>query len=82
MTVTAREEPGPASSPPDRPRVRRRNIRSLTLEELRDWCAGRDFPAYRASQIAGWLYNRPPCDLEQMHNLPAAVLDALARGGG
>ncbi|MFN2377091.1 MAG: 23S rRNA (adenine(2503)-C(2))-methyltransferase RlmN [Candidatus Binatia bacterium] len=56
---------------------RRRNIRSLTLDDLGAWCAERGLPAYRASQVAGWLYNRPPCDVADMHNLPAALKDAL-----
>lgn len=57
---------------------RRRNIRSLTLDELGAWCAERGFPSYRASQLAGWFYNRPPCDVDQMGNLPAALRAALA----
>jgi 23S rRNA (adenine2503-C2)-methyltransferase len=68
-----------ASSPRRRqPRQQARtNVRSLTLEDLSEWCAQREFPAYRASQLAGWLYNRPPCDVAEMHNLPAALRDAL-----
>jgi 23S rRNA (adenine2503-C2)-methyltransferase len=53
------------------------NVRSLTLDEIGQWCAAREFPAYRASQLAGWLYNRPPCDVAEMHNLPAVLRDAL-----
>jgi 23S rRNA (adenine2503-C2)-methyltransferase len=53
------------------------NIRSLTLEDLHQWCEARGFPAYRASQLAGWFYNRPPCDVAEMHNLPAVLRDAL-----
>ena len=53
------------------------NIRSLTLDEIGEWCAKREFPAYRASQLAGWFYNRPPCDVADMHNLPAVLRDAL-----
>lgn len=81
------EEPrdaGPASkanaSTPQRRQPHRHgrtNIRSLTLGELGEWCEKRDFPAYRASQLAGWLYNRPPCDVAEMHNLPAVLRDAL-----
>ncbi|HXC49370.1 MAG TPA: 23S rRNA (adenine(2503)-C(2))-methyltransferase RlmN [Candidatus Limnocylindrales bacterium] len=57
--------------------TRRTNIRSLTLEEIGQWCEARGFPAYRASQLAGWLYNRPPCDVADMHNLPAVLRSAL-----
>jgi len=53
------------------------NVRSLTLGEIEEWCAEREFPAYRAAQVAGWLYNRPPCDVAEMHNLPAVLKGAL-----
>ncbi len=68
-----------ASTPRRRqpPRQGRTNVRSLVLGELEEWCAAREFPAYRAAQLAGWLYNRPPCDVAEMHNLPAVLRDAL-----
>jgi len=59
------------------PAARRRNIRSLTLEDLRAWCEERGFPAYRASQLAGWFYNRPPCDVDEMGNIPIVIRSAL-----
>ncbi|MBI5506296.1 MAG: 23S rRNA (adenine(2503)-C(2))-methyltransferase RlmN [Deltaproteobacteria bacterium] len=52
-------------------------MRSATLDELREWGETRDFTPYRASQIAGWLYNRPPTEVAGMHNLPAPVREAL-----
>jgi 23S rRNA (adenine2503-C2)-methyltransferase len=55
----------------------RPNVRSQTLEELTAWAESRGFPAYRGSQIAGWLYNRPPTAVEAMHNLPALLREAL-----
>lgn len=54
-----------------------RNIRSLTLDDIRTWVDERGFDSYRASQIAGWLYNRPLCGLDDMGNLPAALRGAL-----
>ena len=57
---------------------RRPNLRSLTLDEVRDWVSLRGFEDYRASQVAGWLYNRPLVAVEQMHNLPQALRSALA----
>jgi 23S rRNA (adenine2503-C2)-methyltransferase len=77
--VIEAEEPGDAA-PASKAKAstpRRRNVRSLTLDEIAEWCAEREFPAYRASQVAGWLYNRPPCDVAEMHNLPAVLRDAL-----
>lgn len=66
------EKTATKASGPKRP-----NIRSLTLPEISDWCAERGFPGYRASQLAGWFYNRPPCDVAEMHNLPGALRSAL-----
>jgi 23S rRNA (adenine2503-C2)-methyltransferase len=85
VTVTATDGPRGTPQPESASAVRagaastkrRPNIRSLTLDELRLWCGERGFPAYRASQLAGWFYNRPPCDVGEMHNLPAAVRAAL-----
>ena len=56
---------------------KRSNVRSLTLEDLSLWVESRGFEAYRASQIAGWLYNRPLAAVSEMHNLPLAVREAL-----
>jgi 23S rRNA (adenine2503-C2)-methyltransferase len=58
------------------------NLRSRTLEEITEWVAARGFPAYRASQIAGWLYNRPLTAVDAMHNLPPAVREALLEDFG
>lgn len=58
-------------------RDRRPNVRSATLEQLRLWAEARGFTAYRASQVAGWLYNRPLTDVPLMHNLPLQVREAL-----
>jgi 23S rRNA (adenine2503-C2)-methyltransferase len=55
----------------------RPNVRSQTLDELTSWVESRGFPAYRAGQIAGWLYNRPLTPVEAMHNLPAHLREAL-----
>jgi len=54
------------------------NLRSLRLSDIREWTERRGFETYRASQLAGWLYNRPPTELEDMTNLPAAFRAALA----
>jgi 23S rRNA (adenine2503-C2)-methyltransferase len=55
----------------------RPNLRSQTLEELTAWAESRGFPAYRGGQITGWLYNRPLTGVEEMHNLPALLREAL-----
>ena len=56
---------------------RRPTLRSRTLDELVAWAESRGFERYRASQIAGWLYNRPVTRVEDMHNVPEAVRAAL-----
>lgn len=53
------------------------NVRSLLLEEIEGWIAQRGFEAYRANQLAGWLYNRPLIEPAGMHNLPAELRQAL-----
>ena len=58
-------------------KMRLSNIRSLTLPEIEDWVRRHGFDAYRANQLAGWFYNRPPTAVDEMHNLPGAVVDAL-----
>lgn len=55
----------------------KQNIRSLTLDQIKDWADSRGFEAYRAGQVAGWLYNRTLTDVADMNNLPAVVRDAL-----
>jgi len=57
---------------------RRRGLRSLTLPELVDWTDRRGFDSYRASQLAGWFYNRPLTAVDEMHNLPLDLRQALA----
>ncbi len=58
-------------------KARRQNVRSVTLEEFGVWGEARGFTPYRASQIAGWLYNRPPMEVADMHTLPVQVRAAL-----
>ena len=53
------------------------NVRSQTLDELTAWVESRGFPAYRGAQVTGWLYNRPLTAVEDMHNLPALLREAL-----
>jgi 23S rRNA (adenine2503-C2)-methyltransferase len=53
------------------------NVRSSTLEEIEAWVERRGFDAYRANQLAGWLYNRPLVRVDDMHNLPAEFRAAL-----
>jgi 23S rRNA (adenine2503-C2)-methyltransferase len=53
------------------------NVRSLSLDEIVAWSERRGFPRFRASQVAGWLYNRPLAAVRAMHNLPSELRAAL-----
>ncbi len=53
------------------------NVRSLLLDEILAWTEQRGFARYRASQLAGWLYNRPLTAVSDMHNVPSDVRAAL-----
>jgi 23S rRNA (adenine2503-C2)-methyltransferase len=56
----------------------RPDILDLSRAELEAWCAERGAPAYRAAQIAAWLYRQGARDFAAMTNLPADLRDALA----
>ncbi|TFH25662.1 MAG: 23S rRNA (adenine(2503)-C(2))-methyltransferase RlmN [Myxococcales bacterium] len=56
---------------------KRPDLRSQRLADLAEWVERRGFEPYRASQIAGWAYNRSPAELGDMSNLPAEVRAAL-----
>ncbi len=46
-------------------------------EMLKDFCLANNLPAFRAEQIAGWIYDKLVIDPEKMTNLPAALKEAL-----
>jgi 23S rRNA (adenine2503-C2)-methyltransferase len=46
--------------------------------ELREHFAARGQPAFRISQVQGWIYERDARSFEEMTNLPLAERDALA----
>jgi len=53
-------------------------IQDFSVEALRRELGGRGLPAYRADQIAGWLYGRGVADPAAMTDLPAALRGELA----
>ena len=53
-------------------------IKSLTLEELSRHFAAHGEPAYRAKQVADWLYEKRVASFEAMTDLPAATRARLA----
>ncbi|MEB2283952.1 MAG: 23S rRNA (adenine(2503)-C(2))-methyltransferase [Polyangiaceae bacterium UTPRO1] len=54
------------------------NVLDLSQGELEAWCAAHGAPAYRAAQIARWLYRHGAGDFAAMRNLPADLRAALA----
>jgi len=50
-----------------------------TPDSLRDWCAERRWPAFRAKQILEWVYTKGEADPTKFTNLKPAERDTLAR---
>jgi 23S rRNA (adenine2503-C2)-methyltransferase len=55
----------------------KRDIKSLTDEELSDQLRQWGQPAYRTAQILGWIYERRVTDWEAMTNLPKSLREQL-----
>jgi 23S rRNA (adenine2503-C2)-methyltransferase len=58
------------------------DIRSLTLEELREHLAKAGHPAYRAEQILRWLFERRATAWDAMTNLPRELREKLGQEFG
>ncbi|MCC6848509.1 MAG: 23S rRNA (adenine(2503)-C(2))-methyltransferase RlmN [Deltaproteobacteria bacterium] len=54
------------------------SILDRSRADLEAWCAAAGEPAYRAGQIATWLYRQGAGEFAAMRNLPAALREALA----
>jgi len=52
---------------------RRPNLKDHSRASLRASFAARGWPAYRADQVANWLYQQDATALDQMTNLPAGL---------
>lgn len=55
-----------------------KDLKSLTLEELKDELKEGGFPAYRAGQLYRWLHVQLAEDPEEMTNLPAKLKQFLS----
>jgi 23S rRNA (adenine2503-C2)-methyltransferase len=53
-------------------------IVDLSLEQLRDLVVGLGHPAYRAEQVAAWVYRSTAAGFDDMTNLPKPLRHALA----
>jgi 23S rRNA (adenine2503-C2)-methyltransferase len=58
--------------------INRAPIKSLTLEELSARLCAFKQPAYRAKQVAEWIYRKRAKSFDEMTNLPAALREQLA----
>ena len=67
-----------AESIPQTHATRRPNLKDHGRESLRALFKERGWPAYRADQVATWLYQQDVDALEAMTNLPQAIRDDLA----
>jgi 23S rRNA (adenine2503-C2)-methyltransferase len=57
----------------------RTDLLGLTFDELKDWLAARGYPAFRAKQLASWIYSSLADDFAAMRTLPAPLREHLAR---
>lgn len=57
----------------------RKDIRTLTREQLRAFFAERGWGAYRGGQVHRWLWQKGATDFAQMTDLPASVREALGQ---
>ena len=55
------------------------NLLNLTLPELEEWIQTLGEKKFRAGQIFGWLHQKQITRLEEMTNLPKALLGKLSR---
>jgi 23S rRNA (adenine2503-C2)-methyltransferase len=64
---------------PDTLTSARADLLGLTMAELSAWLVERGQPAFRAKQLAGWIYSSLVPDFAAMRNLPAALREQLDR---
>lgn len=54
-----------------------RDVRSLTLDDLRELMAEMGQPAFRAKQLNEWIHEKNVCSFQDMTNIPAALREQL-----
>jgi 23S rRNA (adenine2503-C2)-methyltransferase len=54
------------------------NVKNHSIEKLRELFAAQGYPAYRADQVAGWLYQRGVEDPAEMTDLDRGLRDRLS----
>ena len=53
-------------------------VYELDAAGLAAWCESRGFPRYRAEQIRRWIFGRRANEFTEMHDVPAALRNAMA----
>ncbi|HEX6797654.1 MAG TPA: 23S rRNA (adenine(2503)-C(2))-methyltransferase RlmN [Ktedonobacterales bacterium] len=76
ITTPANDAPTPADHAAES--VDRTDLLGLTYPQLEAWVTQRSQPAYRARQLAGWIYGSLAEDFAAMRTLPAALRERLA----
>jgi 23S rRNA (adenine2503-C2)-methyltransferase len=54
-----------------------KHLLNLSSQEFREWLAASGQPAYRESQVRGWIYERRAVDFDDMTDLPAVLREKL-----
>ncbi len=67
----------PTAEPSDTPTPSRTDLLGLTYDELGAWLSERGQPAFRAKQIAGWIYTSLVAEFAEMRTLPTALRERL-----
>ena len=55
----------------------KKNIRTLTLDELKDFFKMNDMPAFRAKQVYEWLWKKSVSSFDEMRNVSKETIQLL-----
>ena len=58
---------------------RMRDVRSLTLDDIKSVLADLNQPAFRAKQIYEWIFSKNVCSFDEMTNVPKTLRDELSQ---
>ena len=57
--------------------IRQPDLKSMNMEELRNWVTGAGQPAFRAKQIYQWFHVKLADGTEEMTNLPKSLREKM-----
>lgn len=55
----------------------KKDLRKLSLEQIKDWLTQNNEPAFRAKQVMEWLWQKSVVDIDEMSNLSKALREKL-----